>query len=84
MNITQEKGSFKEVWQGINLKRSLIVIGANISTQIGGQAFSSKYGTVFLKDLGGVNPFAWQCINTGVYIVVVLITMYLIDNVGRR
>jgi hypothetical protein len=35
--ITTEKGGFKEMWQGTNLKRSLIVIGANFCIQITGQ-----------------------------------------------
>jgi hypothetical protein len=37
IRITTEKGGFKEMWQGTNLKRSLIVVGANFCIQITGQ-----------------------------------------------
>lgn len=84
VNITHEKGSFKEMWQGTNLKRSLIVIGANLSVQISGQSFASKYGAVFLKNVGALDPFSMTCINTALYILVVLLAMYLIDKIGRR
>jgi MFS transporter, SP family, sugar:H+ symporter len=102
IRITTEKGVFKEMWQGTNLKRSLIVIGANFCIQITGQgkfsgrffphfdantmcaAFASKYGTLFLKQVGAVNPFVLQLINSVLFIFAGLCAMYLIDKVGRR
>ncbi|KAJ9638738.1 hypothetical protein H2204_004214 [Knufia peltigerae] len=82
--ITHDKGTFKEMWQGTNLKRSLVVIGANVSIQISGQGLFSKYGTIFLKDLNGPNPFQMFLINTSLQIVIVLLAMYMFDKVGRR
>ncbi|EXJ60157.1 hypothetical protein A1O7_04309 [Cladophialophora yegresii CBS 114405] len=82
--LTQDKGTFKEMWQGTNRKRSLIVIGANISIQISGQGLFSKYGTIFLKDLHGPDPFQMFLINTALQIVVVLCAMYMFDRFGRR
>jgi MFS transporter, SP family, sugar:H+ symporter len=82
--ITNDKGSFKEMWQGTNLKRSLIVIGANVSIQISGQGLFSKYGTIFLKDLNGPNPFQMFMINTSLQIVFVLVAMYSFDKIGRK
>ncbi|KIX03630.1 uncharacterized protein Z518_07183 [Rhinocladiella mackenziei CBS 650.93] len=84
VRMNHEKGTFQEMWQGTNLKRSLIVIGANISIQISGQSFSSKYGAVFLKDIGAIDPFAMYCISTGLSILVVMFSMYFLDKMGRR
>ncbi|KIW10501.1 hypothetical protein PV08_11465 [Exophiala spinifera] len=82
--LTNDKGTFKEMWQGTNLKRSLIVIGANVSIQISGQGLFSKYGTIFLKDLNGPNPFQMFLINTSLQIVIVLLALYMFDKVGRK
>ncbi|OAL33785.1 hypothetical protein AYO20_06961 [Fonsecaea nubica] len=82
--VTNDKGTFKEMWQGINRKRSLIVIGSNISIQISGQGLFSKYGTIFLTDLHGPNPFQMFLINTSLQIVVILAAMYLFDRIGRN
>jgi MFS transporter, SP family, sugar:H+ symporter len=105
VRLTDEKGGFKELWQGTNLKRSLIVIGANVLYPLTGQgksenlnklfissidtnlimiAFGSKYGTVFLKEIGGTNPYLLQLINSVIFIVVVLCSMSLVDVIGRR
>lgn len=83
-SVTYERGTFKEMFQGSNLRRSLIVIGANISIQISGQGLVSKYGTIFLKDLNGPDPFQMFLINTSLQIVFVLLAMYLFDRVGRK
>lgn len=82
--ITNDKGTFKEMWQGTNLKRSLIIIGANISIQISGQGLFSKYGTIFLQDLHGPDAFQMFLINTALQIAVVLVAMYLFDRIGRK
>lgn len=81
---TQELGKFRELWQGTNLKRSLISIGTNFFAQLTGQSFAAKYATVFLKEIGALNPFAMQCINTAIFLVVVIVAMYLLDKTGRR
>lgn len=72
------------MFQGTNLRRSLIVIGANICIQISGQGLVSKYGTIFIKDLNGPDPFQMYLINTSLQIVFVLLAMYLFDRVGRK
>jgi SP family sugar:H+ symporter-like MFS transporter len=82
--MTHEKGTFKEMWQGTNFKRSLIVLGSNICIQISGQGLSSKYGSVFIKDINGPDPFQMFLINTGVQIAVVLVAMYILDKTGRK
>ena len=84
VTVTRDKGTFKEMWQGINRKRSLIVIGSNISIQISGQGLFSKYGTIFLTDIHGPDPFQMFLINTSLQIVVILAAMYLFDRIGRK
>lgn len=82
--ITHDKGTFPEMWKGTNLKRTLIVIGANVSIQISGQGLFSKYGTIFLADLHGPNAFQMFLINTALQIVIVLVAMYCFDKFGRK
>ncbi|KAL1610693.1 hypothetical protein SLS60_002363 [Paraconiothyrium brasiliense] len=41
-----EKGTFGEMFQGINLKRTAIVVLVNFFQQATGQAFASQYGTI--------------------------------------
>ena len=81
---TQDRGTFREMLQGTNLRRTLIVVGTNFCIQITGQAFASKYGAIFLKEIGALDPFAMSCINTAIFIVLTVASMLLIDRVGRR
>ncbi|PLB52020.1 general substrate transporter [Aspergillus steynii IBT 23096] len=73
----------KEIFQGWNLQRTMITIGTNVFMQLTGQNFVSHYGPIFIQSLGAVNPFSMSCINSGINIVVVLVTMGLVDRVGR-
>jgi len=41
-----EKGSFVEIFKGLNLKRTLLVCAINFFQQATGQAFSSQYGAI--------------------------------------
>ncbi|KEZ40912.1 hypothetical protein SAPIO_CDS7913 [Scedosporium apiospermum] len=61
-----EKGKFIELFQGLNLKRTAIVVGVNFFQQVTGQAFSSQYGSIYVKSLGTVNPFKFSLITSGV------------------
>lgn len=84
LELTAETGSFKEIWQGTNLKRTLIVLGTNFFLQATGQVFGSKYGTVFLKDIGAIDPFVMSTVNTVCAIAAVLLCMGINDKVGRK
>ncbi|KAL1611992.1 hypothetical protein SLS60_000215 [Paraconiothyrium brasiliense] len=83
LNITVEKGRFLELFQGTNLKRTLIVVGVNFFLQLTGQNFASVYGTVFIKSTGVIEPFTMSAINTSVGIVAVLLCQFLTDYTGR-
>lgn len=41
-----EKGKFVEIFQGLNLKRTFLVVMCNFFQQATGQAFSSQYGAI--------------------------------------
>lgn len=79
-----EKGKFKELWEGINLKRTLIVIGVNFFQQATGQAFASQYGAIFIKSLGTVNPFTMTLVNGAVNSFALVLSLTLVDRIGRR
>lgn len=79
-----EKGKYKEIFQGPNLKRTWISIGVNVFLQITGQVFAARYGTVYIKSLGGVNAFTMTIVNQVVCLLGVLFSMALTDKLGRR
>jgi MFS transporter, SP family, sugar:H+ symporter len=79
-----EQGRTKELFQGVNLKRTAIVVGANFFQQASGQAFASQYGARFIKSLETVEPFTITTSNLGIVIVVLLSTLLLSDRLGRR
>jgi SP family sugar:H+ symporter-like MFS transporter len=79
-----EKGTFAELWRKTNLKRTVIVMGVNFFQQATGQAFSSQYGTIYVKSLGTVNPFNFTLITSAINIVTLVITLLFNDRTGRR
>ncbi|ROW08386.1 hypothetical protein VMCG_03098 [Cytospora schulzeri] len=80
---TSEKGSFKELAQGSNLKRTFIVIGVNIFLQITGSTFVSLYGTIFIKSLNTINAFTMTSINSAISICTTILAQFLTDVTGR-
>ncbi|KAL4913654.1 general substrate transporter [Aspergillus aurantiobrunneus] len=80
--VGQEK--FIELFQGKNLKRTLIVAAVNFFQQATGQAFSSQYGGVYVRSLRIFDPMLYtlmsSCISSGVMLCVLLIA----DKAGRR
>ncbi|KAJ0162987.1 High-affinity hexose transporter HXT6 [Colletotrichum tanaceti] len=79
-----EQGNYMELFKGINLKRTAIVVTMNFLQQATGQAFASTYGAIFIKDIGTVNPFTMTIINAIVNLCMVFVGLYLNDRVGRR
>jgi MFS transporter, SP family, sugar:H+ symporter len=84
ISVRVEKGSFAELWKGTNLRRTLIVVGANVCAQLTGQSFASKYGVIFLSEIGTVDPFVLNIVNNVLFILVCAVAMTLADRVGRR
>lgn len=79
-----ESGSFKELWQGVNLKRTLIVVGVSFFQQATGQAFTSQYGAIFIRSLGTVNPFTMTIVNSIISAVGVMVSLSMVDKIGRK
>lgn len=73
-----------ELFKGVNLKRTLIVLGVYFFQMASGQAFVSSYGAIFIRDLNTVNPFNMTVIISVCNIVMVSISLYLNDRMGRR
>lgn len=84
VQLQQEKGTFFDMWKGVNLKRSLIVITANFFLQSTGQIFASIYGALFVKSLGTVNQFTITIITACINTVICVVSMALVDKIGRR
>lgn len=83
INVAADKGTWKEVFQGSNRKRTLIVCGVNVFFQLTGHNFVSKYGTIFLRSLNTFNAFSMSLINSCINTLVIIFTMFLSDMVGR-
>ncbi|KAI1414454.1 general substrate transporter [Hypoxylon sp. FL1857] len=79
-----EQGSYWDLWKGINLKRTLIACGVNFFLQLTGNTFANKYGTVYIKSLGSVDPFVMTIVNQLVSLLGVVVSMSLVDRWGRR
>lgn len=80
----QNQGSYRDLFRGSNLKRTLIAIGMNFFIQATGSPFTAAYGTLFVQSLDSLNAFDYSimssCINTTVCLASILIT----DKIGRR
>lgn len=82
--IEPEKGAFKELFQGVNLKRTAIVIVISFFQQATGQAFASQYGAIFIKSLGTINTYNFTIITSCIGTIVCLCSNFFNDKVGRR
>ncbi|GAM36936.1 hypothetical protein TCE0_022r06424 [Talaromyces pinophilus] len=58
IEIERQQGSFFDIFRKANLRRTIIVVGANFFLQATGQNFTSNYGALFAKSLGTINPFS--------------------------
>ncbi|KAJ8111606.1 hypothetical protein OPT61_g5840 [Boeremia exigua] len=79
-----ESGKFSEVFKGVNLKRTTLVILVNFFQQATGQAFASQYGTIYIKSLQTINPFNMSLITSAINICSVIFCLLIVDKVGRR
>ncbi|PWY88302.1 aldehyde dehydrogenase [Aspergillus heteromorphus CBS 117.55] len=80
----QTKGSWVELLQGTNRRRTMIAVMTAAFNQLTGQSFVSQYGTLFIKSLEVMNAFAFTLISRGISTIGPLITFSLVDTTGRR
>lgn len=52
--------------------------------QLTGQGFTTQYGTIFVKGLNIFDPFVFTVINRLALLIGPLISLTIIDSVGRR
>lgn len=80
-----EKGTFFDMFRGSQTtKRTFIVIFVNFFLHATGNLFSSVYGAYFVKQLGFINPFTMTVSNSAVQLVMCIVSMVLVDKLGRR
>ncbi|KIM95344.1 hypothetical protein OIDMADRAFT_45246 [Oidiodendron maius Zn] len=80
----EDKGSWREVFDRENWKRTIIAILAMFFQQITGQAFTSQYSVVFYKQQGFTNAFLLGVVNNIVSLFCTLSTSLVVDRYGRR
>ncbi|CAK7205082.1 hypothetical protein SEUCBS139899_007847 [Sporothrix eucalyptigena] len=79
-----ETGRFRELFQGINLRRTLIVAAVNFFQQATGQAFVSQYGAIYVKSLDTLNPSLFAVMNSALAAGVMVLMLLGSDRFGRR
>ena len=84
LEVEQKQGTFKEIFQGINRKRTLLVVIINFFQRATGQAFGSQYGAIYIKSLGTVNPFNMTLILAVINLCAIAASVLLTDELGRR
>ncbi|KAJ5119510.1 hypothetical protein N7448_010179 [Penicillium atrosanguineum] len=82
--LEPEKGKFRELFQGVNLKRTAVVVAISFFQQATGQSFASQYGAIFVKSLNTINTYNFTIITSCVGTVVCLWSNFFNDKIGRR
>ncbi|EPQ32273.1 uncharacterized protein PFL1_00470 [Pseudozyma flocculosa PF-1] len=77
-------GGWGALFQGVELRKFICVVGILISQQIGGVQFIFSYSTVFFASVGLTNSFLMSIIVTVIEVVGVLVSFPLVQNFGRR
>lgn len=81
----ENQGSWREVFDRTNRKRTMVAILAMFGQQITGQAFVSQYGVIFYQLQGfGDEAFLFNVLASVISLVAVMITWLFVDGVGRR
>lgn len=84
LEMEPEQGHFKELFQGVNRKRTAVVVMMNFFLQATGQAFASQYGTLYVKSLNSINPFHFNVITGFLGLSMVIFSLLTNDKIGRR
>ncbi|KAL4958430.1 general substrate transporter [Aspergillus filifer] len=79
-----EQEEFIELFQGTNIKRTLIVVLVNFFQQATGQAFTSQYGGVYVRSLRIFNPQLFTLMSSCISSAVQIVILFIADKTGRR
>lgn len=65
-------------------RRTILAISAAAFSMLSGNAFSSHYGTVFLKSIGAFDAFTGTMIQKAVVVCGPITSILVVDKLGRR
>jgi MFS transporter, SP family, sugar:H+ symporter len=80
----QNQGTYRDLFRGSNLKRTLIAIGMNFFIQATGSPFTAAYGTLFVQSLNSLNPFDYSIMSSSINTFCCLVSIIITDRIGRR
>lgn len=78
------KGDWKDMFRGTNTRRTLVVFMSIFLISFTGQSFVTKYGTIFVKGIGAMDPLQFGLMEKSLSIIAPLTLMFVIDRFGRR
>ncbi|KAK7978745.1 aldehyde dehydrogenase [Apiospora saccharicola] len=84
MDNAPTKGSWGELFKGINKRRTLGGLVAAGANQLTGQSFASTYGTVFLKQINVMDPFTGTLIKRAGLLGGCIFVVTFVEKIGRR
>ncbi|KAM0331477.1 hypothetical protein ACHAQA_003153 [Verticillium albo-atrum] len=84
-SANKEKGTWAEVFDKANRKRTGVAMLAMVGQQITGQAFLSQYNIIFYQRFGfAKQAFTFGVISSVLGLVAIVMTWALVDGLGRR
>ncbi|CAK7224611.1 hypothetical protein SCUCBS95973_005578 [Sporothrix curviconia] len=78
------RGAWRDMFRGSNKRRTLIVFMCILLIQFTGQTFVTKYGTIFVKGMGAMDPLQFGLMEKSLSIIAPLTLLFVIDRFGRR
>ncbi|KAF9876581.1 hypothetical protein CkaCkLH20_05989 [Colletotrichum karsti] len=84
LNQAKSKGKWSDLVKGTNRLRITTSVVAAALVHLGGQSFSNLYGTIFMKQLNVMDPFAATMLKKALLVIASLAYMAVIDRAGRR
>ncbi|SMR56576.1 unnamed protein product [Zymoseptoria tritici ST99CH_1E4] len=80
-----EQVPFKALFQGTDLRRTLLALSIPNMQQMSGIAFATNYVVVFLSTIGStVSPFVLSMVVALLAFTGAIVGLFLVDKVGRR
>jgi len=83
-DVLVQAPSYKDVFRGVNLRRTLSIMLISVTNQLAGLAIISTYSTYFFSLAGLNDPFLGSLILACVNLLAVILWVLTADKVGRR
>ncbi|CAK7224707.1 hypothetical protein SBRCBS47491_005641 [Sporothrix bragantina] len=78
------KGAWLDMFRGTNMRRTVVVFMCTFLIQFTGQTFVTKYGTIFVKGMGVMDPLQFGLMEKSLSIIAPLSLLFVVDRFGRR